>query len=178
MTTSLLKRENSVACRACGALEAGPEDANGYGLCESCFRRYLKYCRMGERSDSENEANIWIARQLFLSARRLEKFGVTGRCEAITDGSRVEYLANQGARSGFQCARQATMLRDGRRCCNSHGKTAHLVLFVESSGNPYDEFGRIVWQMARIDRRFFDAAERALAQFRIPGDVGGSVDPK
>lgn len=162
---ALFKRQDGVGCRNCGAVQAAPETAADYGMCESCQSRYLKYCRYGNHPDNEISANVWIARQLFLSARRLQKFGVTGRCEAITDGSRIEFLTSRGPRSGYQCARQATLLRDGRKVCAMHGKIALRILFVETGGddNAYGEFGRIIKELSLIDQNFLVAAEQAVA---------------
>jgi hypothetical protein len=110
-------------------------------------------------------ANSWLARQLYLSARRLQKYGVTGRCEAITGGSQVAYLTSVLPMTGFQCGRQAVMMREGRRTCIGHGKIALRVMFVDGDGelNAYQEFSRIIVEISRADPGFLAAAIEAVS---------------
>jgi hypothetical protein len=134
-----------------------------YDLCSSCWSRFVKYCRFGKREKSAHEANAWIARQLFLSVKRLQSYGVTGRCEAIKAGNQIERIDTH-IEGGYQCDRQAIMMRDGRRVCHSHGRIANAVMFVDGGGNSdaYGEFSRTIIELAKIDDRFYVAAKSAI----------------
>lgn len=107
--------------------------------------------------------NSWLARQLFLSAKRLKTFGVTGRCEAVTKGNGVMYMKGQGPQGGYQCGRPASMMRDGKRVCPAHGRVAETVLYVDGEGSDiYSEFSRLIAEIALVDGKFLLAAKTAI----------------
>jgi hypothetical protein len=116
-----------------------------------------------DREPTEDRFNQWLARQLYLSVRRLKHFGVAGRCEAISrigsDNAVLGYRTN----NSYQCAMAASMMRDGHRVCRSHGERAFEVQYVDTTVcNPYQEFARMLAECALLDEQFLDCVKEAV----------------
>ncbi len=167
--TLLFGRVDAIACRSCGAKEAAGDTSAKYDLCEDCWRQFFKYCRYGKHEATENVANMWIAKQLFQNAKRLDKYGIAGRCEAITEGAND--LMQSRPRWGYQCCCRAIALREGRKVCWHHSEAKSIkVRFVAGGGQLgiYDEFERIIIQLCKTDPGFLGATQNALSVLASP----------
>jgi hypothetical protein len=153
----LLDSIDGVACRACGAVRAprGPYD----GLCGTCWRK-IGYSDAKEYTGSpeqDAQINLWLARKLELDLRHLDKFRVTGRCEALSQ--RNEWT---GERLGYQCGRKAITTRDGFKVCHQH-KFSPAPHYINSpSSDPYADIGSLVERLCRIDRRLRKTLREAI----------------
>lgn len=156
-----------VDCRACGGTKP-PDDPNAYaGVCEHCWRAFTgtleRTWKTGKRAQrkttyitgrpTKTKFNEWLARQLFLSVGRMQRFGVAGRCEAVTGGTGQSGTGILLAPR--QCGSHAMMMRDGRRVCNSHGTRADDVSYIDQPTiSPYEILFRAIGDLASNDREF------------------------
>lgn len=146
---ALLANVEGVVCRACGATHATPDDNHTFGVCGVCWDRFGR----STKERTEDAFNRWLARELFLELRRLRLYGVSGRCEAVS---------NWLYRDGAQCAHHATMMRDTRRVCGTHGKPAVDVAFVGGvQADPYEVMFETLIDLAHVDERLMDCLQRA-----------------
>lgn len=161
----LLEREEGIVCRACGATHAPParEEAPP-DICRTCWLRFSSSCSTRGIDPTEDQLNRWLARRLYLNARRLKLYGVIGPCEAISIGAGALYIRGYGSRGGFQCSSAATMFRDGRRVCTSHGDRARNVQYIDIDNvDPYRDFGGLLAELCKIDERLFECVRAAIA---------------
>lgn len=145
-------------CIACGA--GYLPESKQKKLCDACFASYERWTRRAARqAGSSNALNRWLARWLTLEAKRLEKFGVSGRCEAVTRGP-------NGYVSGFnsQCRGHATHIRDGRRVCGSHNLAARVVFAGTSPHDPYADWTRLMVRLSKADSKFADCVRAAASE--------------
>lgn len=158
---SLFEVTNGTVCRACGAAH-GTFSANAFpGVCGECWHRFLSFSGYKATTDLFNR---WLARQLCLSVRRLKVYGVTGRCQAITGVDSNLVRSGRGFQGGRQCAGFASMLRDGKAVCTSHGRHADIVQFVsEPITNPYRELTRLITELGLVDSEFLECVREAVS---------------
>lgn len=137
----------TVACRACGATRGIPSSDGPPDICRTCWS--------AANAKDADDFNQWLANKLLRDLRRLKHFGVTGRCEAISNPP-------YGIK-GYQCGKPATMLRDGRRVCSSHGEIATSPAFIDCPDfDQYDTLAQIVKDLATADTRFRQAVKAAI----------------
>lgn len=178
MPQYLTPREDGVVCRACGAANAPPCDHDNEGLelgvCEHCWRSFK---RSGYDADEtiEEGFNRWLARKLFLDLRHMERTGVTGRCEAVSNW--LEY------RPGYQCAAKASVRRrDGRLVCWKHfGATDPGFVDTADHNQPYEMFRAMVSRLIKKDHKLLDTLAEAmglegsmLKRLKHPGGPGAT----
>ena len=161
----MLFEYNVVACRCCGAKKArGVLD--DHGLCEWCDARFQRVTYRVEKF-SEYDVNAWLARELFMAARRLERYGVSRRCQAISQTDVSRMWAGFQNEFGGQCKRWATATRDGRPVCVIHAeRTGHPVYVDDEDLNPYEQFTRLMTELGQIDPRFRECLSEAVAACR------------
>ncbi len=147
---ALLAQVEGVVCRACGATHGVPADeTKTFGTCAVCWSRFSR----SKAANTEDGFNRWLARELFLELRRLRLYGVSGRCEAVS---------NWLYRDGAQCAHHATMIRDTRRVCGVHGQRTVEVAFVGGvQSDPYDTMRDNLVELARVDPQLMECLQRA-----------------
>lgn len=159
--SDLLETFDGVHCNGCGAVRAprGPYD----GLCGTCWRK----AGFGDASEytgsEEQEAviNSWLARKLQLDLIMLDKFGVVGRCEALSQ--RNEYT---GERFGYQCGSNAVVTHEGFKVCKAH-RFSPKVRYVDTpSTDTYAVITFLIGKLARKDKNLLKAIKDA---FQEPG---------
>lgn len=143
-------------CRVCGSTHA-PNEADGAPekVCDYCWKAFRQSLKDGEAA-TESIFNRWLARQLYLSVRRLHIYGVMGRCEAITQGN--EWLHNRGQ----QCRGNAVAFRNGHRVCAAHNRAENPVWAGLQNQDPYTTLSDLMADLARIDPSFVRCLFRAI----------------
>lgn len=161
---SLYQRHDGTVCRACGAAHGSPPDSDApQDVCGDCWGRFKSNCRYRDQEPNTERFNRWLARQLYLSVRRLKIYGVTGRCQAISGADSNLLRSGFNFQGGYQCAMQASMTRDGKAVCASHGRRADIVHFVdEPLTDPYRDFTRLMAELALIDDQFLQSIREAV----------------
>jgi len=147
-----LLETKGVVCRPCGAVYAQPSE-NG-DMCISCYKRYNTW--LAKEKPTDLNKNKWLASVLAANLTRQKKFGVCGRCEAITQTSTLTHNAY------YQCAAYASRMKDGRRLCPSHAEKADHLSFVDNVVSAYIHLENIISDLARMDDRLKCAIERGL----------------
>lgn len=161
--TSLYKRHDGIVCRACGAAHGSFDEEALPDVCGDCWTRFKAACRFRNQEPNTDRFNRWLARQLYLNVRRLKIYGVTGRCQAISGADSNLLRSGFAFQGGYQCAVPATMIRDGKAVCTSHGRRADLVHFVsEPLSDPYRDFTRLMSELALIDEQFLQSIRDAV----------------
>lgn len=160
-TAALYQLASEFSCISCGAAFL-PEAE--HDLCEACFDTFCRWVVQTKSTDySAEAANKWLARKLLLDAKRLERFGVVGRCEAVTSGPRgfLDTYVNA------QCRLNATAIRDNRRVCGLHVRPGTKILFAGTqASDPYHELQQILIRLAAVDQKFCDCLTAAAAASR------------
>lgn len=144
MSTSLnyggpLVARATMSCAACLATFAATTDT-GRIVCDSCSATFARWRSNSHwknirEATADNAFNSWLAHQLELSARRLAKYGVTGRCEALV--------------SDVQCGNRASRKRDGRPVCWAHGTKSVAVAYTgDRLIDPYARLADVVARLA------------------------------
>lgn len=148
-----------VSCRLCGAVRAPKGE---YALCDTCWGRYQHFALgLTNGKDWEYKEDVFcsfLAHELIKGVQRAKTYGVNHRCEAITTSPYFNM--------GYQCGRFASMKRDGRHCCHSHGVKAQNVTFVDSdiARDWYEHVEEQVRALSKRDTRFRAAIESALGR--------------
>jgi len=152
-------------CRCCGASEALQSASKTYGVCEHCWGLYKSWEKKwaSDQPKTVYLFNRWLARQAYLQAKRLKRFGVTGRCEAVTAH------ANNYRSAGCQCARHAVNVREDRRVCENHFK-ANPLRFIDATDNdPYLVLASTLKDIALVDVEMRTALETVFGfQIELP----------
>lgn len=154
-------RPPTVNCRSCAATHAPEAGHDIPNVCAYCWKRFVGF--NGMNPISENAFNRWLARETFLTVRRMQKYKVAGRCEAITAGPR-------GWLDGHdrQCLSLAVYVRDGRRVCGQHQRTKKPRFVGQPDNDPYDAMRGALTSLAAIDPLFRQCLEEALAGSLTP----------
>lgn len=147
------------SCRICGG-EHIPS-AEKFDLCAACFAQFSYFLRCtNEGKPSVKNLNLWLGKRLLRDAQRLQRTGVTGRCEALGRGS-------QGWRDPenlTQCRCRATSMREGRRVCGRHATAARCVWFGDKIYDAYRNFESVMTELAKTDARFRACLASALRE--------------
>ena len=163
MNLAVFPERIRTACRCCGALASRAGADECFGLCEWCGKRFTRWTKDDDLT--ENKCAQFLAIEILMQVRRVKWYGVVGRCEAMSgvDSNLVALdFPDQGK---WQCRRFATMMRDGRRVCEVHGTISHHVVWCDASSiSPYEQFTRLLREVADYDSRFRDCLVSALSK--------------
>lgn len=178
MSDLLFKELDVVACRACGAVrDARAQSSNDeieLDVCAMCWAAFDRWRSKHGDGITEQDFDRWLARKLLLDLRLLERTGVVGRCQAMSD-----WLYKD--RQGKQCALKAiAKLRDGHLVCGQHlrrseGPKHTKLRFVEDDGSwePYDFLGAIVYRLVKRDEKLLRTFSAALGLTKQPWSRAG-----
>jgi hypothetical protein len=146
---------DGIACRSCGAVRAPHHIYSRPDVCDNCWGKFL-YARKSIESPGkiEDDFTKWLARKLILDLKRLEKNGVIGRCEAVSDW--------MYGRRGYQCAHNAVAIRGGHRVCGLHRNANAPDYESGGSGDPYVILEHLVRRLIAVDARFLGAISKAM----------------
>lgn len=150
-------------CRSCGSTHS--PDSGHRGLCEGCWHDLNRWAERTKIKDrSETTIARWMARRLMLDATRLTRYGIVGRCEAVS-------VAERGWLDGLdaQCRNRATGMRDGRRVCSMHVRATRPLFVGSEAHNPYEDIKRVLTELAKSDPKFRDCLSHALTSAERTG---------
>ena len=152
MLSSVLT-DNGVACRACGAARAPRDEEAQFGACKTCWDSFQRHRdRKLPLADAFTE---WLARRLVLDVRRHNRFGVSGRCEAVSD-----WL--YGGHGTYQCGLPAIQVNeDGRKVCGIHAKASRPVYVEQDDRRYYDMITYLLTTIGLADAPFREAVLKA-----------------
>lgn len=165
--TAVFKIAEGRPCRACGAV-LGPISSNGYDLCGNCWTSVKMSCgvsvHLSRKDDgrpvssvTQADVNSWLAGKLLKDLKRLTNTGMVGRCEAVSGWG----YGNPGA----QCAKSATLMRDGHKVCGKHHGATAPVYVGDDSVNYYSVCRDIMVELAGVDGDFADVVRQVAARF-------------
>lgn len=149
-----------MACIACGGVRAAPADGTAIeGVCLACWNGFeMGRRKLIKQSTIENDFNKFLARRIHTTAKRYGQTKILGRCEAISKWV-------QGGSRGYQCARPATMQRDGRNVCGRHGTIALRNDYVGANLiDPYQVLQDLIVRVGMADERFAALIRDAAAR--------------
>lgn len=146
------------ACRLCGAIRAKKHEKTSAFLCAHCWGRYETATRGSPHTDLL--FNYWLARQVTLNVRRLDKYGVMGRCEAVSKHS--EKILS----GGHQCGNYASARRDGRRVCDSHKRSLTNEYVDSPINDQYAIFRLLATELAGRDEKFRASIRQVVEDIR------------
>lgn len=149
MSGGVLPGQAQFDCRACGSTYQKP--SNNKKLCAACWdemERWLKSVKVTDKS--EMSVNKWMARRLMMDAERLFRYGMTGRCEAISSAGNRRWLDGMD----IQCRMRATNKRDGRRVCSKHHTATAPIYIGDLAHDPYTDMQRVLTDLAQSDEQF------------------------
>lgn len=163
MSVALFALPSQFPCLSCGATHI--REKGDHSLCTACYDQFHRWARATKIENDigdEDAVNRWLARKLIMDLDRLRRYGVTGRCEAV---SQHGIGLSGGWRYGkiHQCRLPAIRLRDGRRCCFKHGQSTAPVFIDEEANDPYAVFTDLLISLSLADDRFRDCLKLALA---------------
>lgn len=169
MKGSVLPVPDQFECRFCGSTHH--KVANNKKLCVACweeFERWMK--RIGVSDKSELAVNRWMARRLMLDAERMSRYGITGRCEAVSSAGNRRWLDGWDA----QCRRQALHTREGRKVCSLHATATAPIFVGDIAHDAYTDMQRILTSLAKTDEKFRQCLIAAVDGSHTLSAVGGS----
>jgi hypothetical protein len=151
----------NVTCRCCSAV--GAVAKCDFGLCDWCWDRFRRW--LHDAKATETKCNEWLAREVFMAARRLSQFGVLGRCEAMAGGDSVLIDQGQLEHGRNQCKSFASQVRDGHCVCAKHAeKRTRLVMWADQPRErPYVQFTKLLVDIGARDPRFVQCLDEAKA---------------
>lgn len=145
---------DAAPCRVCGATHARPH-SNKYGICDGCF---TAFAYRNERADLNDDSFLTqLANQLSLDIKRHRRFGIIGRCEAVSAWTHG---------GGYQCKGKAVAFRDGHLVCHSHAAADDPKWTGTPPADPYAIFADNLASVCVADERFLAAVESALKRAR------------
>lgn len=155
MTPRLLQNIDATTCRLCSAIRAKRDKKSSAILCAHCWGRYES--ALSGMPHSDVAFDHWLARQVVLNVRRLEIYGVMGRCEAV---SRHAEFTMSG---GHQCGNYACARRKGRRVCASHSRSLSVEFVDNQENDQYAIFRTMAIEVGRRDEKFRKALSEVYA---------------
>ena len=167
--------EDAVSCRSCGATHAAPvtKSPNRWELCLKCHSRAKGFeaeIDQDPGSDvSEPALILFLANELALAIKNMEKGLPCGRCEATSNnfyskfGGKNQYI-------GYQCGGRASKTTEGRKVCKSHFNSPKIKFACDSVTNEYPLIEWKIRQISAHDERFRDAVVRAVSS--TPSSTG------
>lgn len=158
MPEYLSEKGSVTACRACGAVCGTFSDDGPDFVCYDCWRLF-KIHRQHPPGDLDDDFNAWLARRLFLNVQRLERRGISGRCEALTRSHAGGIVRRTG---GHQCALGATSMRGDRRVCGLHAKAEIVEFAGDEPYDPYQTLSYMVGRLVKTDERLLKAISSAI----------------
>lgn len=157
----VMKPPDGISCRACGAVWACPPEKEDHfqGVCATCNNRFSVGFKE-DRDPTIDDFNAFLMRRIQLDLKRIRRTGFAGRCEAISAGNYT---------SGYQCAMSATMEKEGRRVCASHGDPSCKTSYVDSAHviDPWLILQQLLIDLGKADSGFRGAvltAAKSLEQ--------------
>jgi hypothetical protein len=90
----------------------------------------------------------------------LERYGVTGRCEAVSDW--------MYGKRGQQCAHHAIYVRDGRRVCGLHLRATRPHFIGSAEADPYQIIAETISRLVKIDERLHNAVAIGMGLEQSP----------
>jgi hypothetical protein len=157
-------------CRSCGGAYE-PRAVEFDELCTSCWRACERWFMvMGIEERHRLAVNRWLARRLMLDARRMQRTGVLGRCEAISRHTRGHLDYRNG-----QCVHFAVGKRDERLVCALHAQEHVKPSYVGTvDHSPYDTLRDMLADLARSDPLF----SQCLAAASAAADLSAALNPQ
>lgn len=166
MNAPVFDTPHGMACRACGSFNTRTSgDDRPKDICTHCWRKFDTWRDQTNKRQkvSPNLINEFLARELFLSARRLLRHGVTGRCEALALNASWLFGREHIHKEGFQCGLWAVKIRDGRRVCGKHFVSKNTVFEYPDRPTQYDTMRGMLVSLAAVDETFHEMLQGAAA---------------
>lgn len=151
---AIFKIADGVPCRACGAVLAPAHD-NAFGLCAHCWTQACLFVGAeedlrrhggGRGQPTDEDVTAWLGSKLVKDLKRLERTGLSSRCEAISGWAY--------GRPGTQCAKVATDTRDGHFVCYRHANATAPVYVGDEQSDPYIVLRDLMARLRVKDERF------------------------